>query len=212
MYGTRQARGSELLSGRTWRITRGHVGYQNRGIHHGNHHTSSQQMLQYKRPEASNNPHRAVKSRWKQVDLISRLSDFCHLIDSDMSLVHVHGHQNSGRPASTLTPLAYLNIQMDAISEQIISEFLLSSAKINTMAIGILEPHVMPSVLIHGDLIHYNITQSITYEISKLRILQHWDNWNLTHTANWENRPHAVQKSTGDDYHPHCTIYHKMHE
>ena len=66
-----------------------------------------------------------------------------------MYLIHVHGHQNSGRPSSTLTPLASLNMGLDTQVEHIMAEFLLSSAKINTMAIVILNLHGMPSVSIH---------------------------------------------------------------
>ena len=50
----------------------------------------------------------AVTSQWKQADLISRLYDVYHLIGSGMSLVHVYGHNNSGKSESTLTPLASL--------------------------------------------------------------------------------------------------------
>ena len=58
----------------------------------------------------------AVKSRWKQVDLISSIYDVYHSMGSGISLVHIPGHQNSGRPVSTLTPLAYLNIILDALA------------------------------------------------------------------------------------------------
>ena len=43
-----------------------------------------------------------VKSRCKQVDLISCLSDGYKYMDSDTSLGHIHGHHVIGRPASTL--------------------------------------------------------------------------------------------------------------
>ena len=92
-----------------------------------------------------------------------------------MSMVHVHGHQNSRRPASTLTTLASLNVRLDALEEQSMAAFLIPSAKINTIAIGLSDPHGMPSILIHGSPIHSNISQSIAYEIYKRRLLQHWD-------------------------------------
>ena len=79
----------------------------------------------------------AVELTWKQVDLISRLSDVYQSMDSGMYLVHVHRHQNSGIPESTLIPLAYLNIQLDTIAEHIMAEFLISSVRRNKMAIGL---------------------------------------------------------------------------
>ena len=54
------------------------------------------------------------------------------------------------------------------------------------MAIGLSDPYGMPSISIHGAPIHSNTAQSIVYEISKRRILQHWDNWKLTHTVDWD--------------------------
>ena len=54
------------------------------------------------------------------------------------------------------------------------------------MGIGLLDPHGTPSVFIHEVAIHPNITESITYEISKRRLLQHWDDWNLTNMADWD--------------------------
>ena len=47
----------------------------------------------------------AVKLLWKQVDLISCLSDAFNSIDLGMSLVHVYGHHNSDNLASTLMPI-----------------------------------------------------------------------------------------------------------
>ena len=105
---------------------------------------------------------------------------------SGMSLVHVHGHQNSGRLASTLTPLSSLNVRLDALAKHIMEGFLLSSATTNTRDIGLLDLHGIPSVPIHGDPVHSNIDQSIEYEISKRWILRHWDDRNLTHTADWD--------------------------
>ena len=52
----------------------------------------------------------SVTSQWNQADLIYRLSEVYHSIDSVMLLVHVYRHQNSGKTASTLNPVAYLNI------------------------------------------------------------------------------------------------------
>ena len=103
----------------------------------------------------------AVKMRWKQVDLISRLSDVYQSLYSVIYLVHVHGHQNSGRQASTLTPLASLNVRLDSLTEHIMAEFLILSAKRDTMAIEILYIHRMQSVSIHGYPIHSNISQYI---------------------------------------------------
>ena len=39
---------------------------------------------------------------------------------------------------------------------------------------------------IHGAPVHSNISHSIAYEIYKRQILQHWENWNLTNTADWD--------------------------
>ena len=103
-----------------------------------------------------------------------------------MSLVHVHRHHNSGIPASTLTPLASLNIILDEISEHIMAAFILSSATINTITIGLSYPYGIPSISTHGYPFHSNISQSIAYKISKHRILQHWNDQNLTHTSDWE--------------------------
>ena len=128
----------------------------------------------------------AVESRWKQVDLISCLSDFYQSMDSGMSLVHVYKHQNSGRPPSTLTPLASINVRLGTLAEHIMGAFLLSSEKINTISIGISDPHVITSVSVHRSPVHSNISQYISYEISKLWLLQHWDDRNLTHTAYWD--------------------------
>ena len=78
-----------------------------------------------------------------------------------MYLIHVHGHQNSGIPASTLTPIASLNIRLDELVEQIMEAFILSSVKINTRMIGISDLHIMSSVFIHRSPIHPKITQYI---------------------------------------------------
>ena len=71
----------------------------------------------------------AVKSRWKQVDLTSCLSDFYQSMDSGMSRVHIYGHRSSRRPASTLTPLASLNVRLDSLAEHIMASLLISSVK-----------------------------------------------------------------------------------
>ena len=52
----------------------------------------------------------SVTSLRNQADLISRLYDVYHLIDSGMLLVHVYVHHNSQILALTLTPLAYLSV------------------------------------------------------------------------------------------------------
>ena len=103
----------------------------------------------------------AVKLIWNQVDLISRLSDFYQSMDYSMSLVHAYGHHNSRRPASTLTPLASLNIRLDALAEHIMTAFLLSLPTRNTISIGLLDSHRIPSVSIHKEPVHSNIAQYI---------------------------------------------------
>ena len=123
----------------------------------------------------------AVKSRWKQVDLISRLSDVYQSMYSSMSLVHIYGHHNSGIPSSTLTALASINVRIDALLERIMAGFILSPATRNKIAIGLSDPHRISRVSIHGSPFHYNITQSISLEIFKIQALQHWDYHNLTH-------------------------------
>ena len=55
-------------------------------------------------------------SRWKQADLISRLSNIYHSIDSRMMLLYFYGHQNSCRLAPTLTPLLSLNKLLEALA------------------------------------------------------------------------------------------------
>ena len=74
------------------------------------------------------------------------MSDVYQSMESGMYLVHVYGHQNSGRPTSTLMPLYYLNLILDALAHHIMTAFLISPAKINTIAIGISDPHRIPSV------------------------------------------------------------------
>ena len=78
------------------------------------------------------------------------MSDVYQSMDTGISLVHVIGHQNNRRPTTTLTPLAALNVRMDALAEHIMAAFILSSATRYKMEIEILEPHRMPSVSIRG--------------------------------------------------------------
>ena len=90
-------------------------------------------------------------------------------MESGMSLVHIYGHKNSEIPTSTLIPIPSLNVRMYSLSEHII-----------------LNQHVIPSVSINVAPVYSNITHSISYKISKRRLLQHWDDRNLNHTANWD--------------------------
>ena len=138
----------------------------------------------------------AVKSRWKQVDLISRLPDVYKSTDSDMSMVHVYGYYNNRIPASTLTPLPSLNVRLDAIEENTMAVFIISSATIHTMVIGLSDPQGMPSLSIHGSTVHSNITQYIVYEISKRGLLQHWYYPNLTRTEDWDKIDITLFKQT----------------
>ena len=112
-----------------------------------------------------------VKSIWKQVDIISRLSDVYQSMKSGMYLVQVYEHQNSGRPVSTLTPLEYINIRMDSLAEHIMAAFHLSSATRNTIAIGLSDLHGITSAPIHRAPVHSNIAQYIAYKISKHHLL-----------------------------------------
>ena len=50
---------------------------------------------------------------------MSCLSEVRNSIDSGTSLVYVYEHHNIGKPASTLTPPAYLNVQLEALVEHI---------------------------------------------------------------------------------------------
>ena len=54
------------------------------------------------------------------------------------------------------------------------------------MAIGFLDPYGMSIISIHGATVHSNIAHSIAYKISKRQLLQHWGDWDLTHTADWD--------------------------
>ena len=58
----------------------------------------------------------AVKLIWKKVGLVSHLSGVYQSMYFGMYLVHVRGHHNSGRPGSTLTSLASLNVRLDALA------------------------------------------------------------------------------------------------
>ena len=88
----------------------------------------------------------SVKPQWKQSDFISCLSDAYQSINSGVSLVQMYGHQNSGNPASTLTPLASLNVILDKVEEHFMVSFLLSSATRNTIAVVLLDPYGLPIV------------------------------------------------------------------
>ena len=70
--------------------------------------------------QASTHPE-VVTSQWKQAHLISSLSETYHSIESVMYMSHVYGHRNSGRLVLTLTPLASLNVQLDALAEHIMA-------------------------------------------------------------------------------------------
>ena len=128
----------------------------------------------------------AVTSWWKQTDLISRLYDVYHSIEYGMLLVHIYGHQDSGKLVPNLTPLAYLKIQLNALVTQIMASFLLSPATRNTIAVGFSDTYGLPSVSISGVPVHSILAQSIAYKISKRRILQYWDDRNLNYMADWE--------------------------
>ena len=101
-------------------------------------------------------------------------------------MVHIYGHQNIGKPESKLNPLASLNVLIDALSEQIMTSFILLSATRNTIVVGFSDTYILSSIYIRGVPVHSNLAQSIAYKISKLRILQYWDNKNLTHMSYWE--------------------------
>ena len=127
----------------------------------------------------------AVTTKWKQADLIYRMSDVYQSIDSGMLLVHVYEHQNRDNPASTIKSLSPLNVQLGALSEHIMASFLLSSATRKTIAVGFSDIYGLPSVSIHRVPVHYNISQSMVYKISKLWLIKYRSNRNLTHMADW---------------------------
>ena len=101
----------------------------------------------------------AVKSQWKQADLIFHLSDTFQSIESVISLVHIYGHKNIGKPASTLTPLASINIRLDALVEHIMASFILSLATRNKIAVVLSDPYGTPSLYIHRVPVQYNLVQ-----------------------------------------------------
>ena len=76
--------------------------------------------------------------------------------------------------------------------------FLLSLVTRNTIAIGLLDLHGMPRVSIQRYPIHPNIPQSMAYEISKHRILQHWNDRKLTHTSDWDEIDLTSLKRAGE--------------
>ena len=80
-----------------------------------------------------------------------------------MSLVHIHGNYNSGNLESTLTPLASLNVILDALVEHIMASFLLSPATMNTTAVVLLDPYGLPILVIHRALVNSNITQILQF-------------------------------------------------
>ena len=120
----------------------------------------------------------SVTSWWKQA--------VYHSIESGISLVHVYGHQNSGKSYSTLTMLSSLDVRLDALSEYIMASLLILPAPRTTIAVGFSDPYGLPSVSIRGVPVHSNIAQYIVYKISKHRILQYWVGWKITHMADWE--------------------------
>ena len=128
---------------------------------------------------------KAVKLRWKQADIIYRLSNAFQSIDSGMLLVQIYGQQDGGKLASTLMPIVYLNVRVDTQEENIMVTFLLSTAAKNTIALELSNPYRQPSVSIHAVSVHSNPPQSIAYQISKRRLLQYWDDHNLTYMSDW---------------------------
>ena len=103
-----------------------------------------------------------------------------------MSLVHVYRHQNSGMLESALTPLASLNMRLDAQAEHMMASFIHSSATRNTIAVVLSYSYGLPSVSICGVPFHSNLAQSIPYKISKHQLLQYWSNRDLTHMRYWD--------------------------
>ena len=122
----------------------------------------------------------------KQADLISCLFDVYHSIESRMALVHVYGHHNSWILASTLTPLASLNVQLDALEEYIIEPLLCLTAPRTPLVLLFSYPYGFPRLSNHRVPVHSNISQSIVYEISKHLLLQKWVDLKFTPMADWE--------------------------
>ena len=123
----------------------------------------------------------AVTPRSKQADPFSRMYDIYRSIDSGMSLVHVYRHQNIGNPASTLMPLAYLNVRLDAQVEHIMVSFLILTETRNTIAVGFSDPFGLNIVSIHGVPVHSNLIL-VSFELTshnsnetRIRLLSTWN-------------------------------------
>ena len=72
-------------------------------------------------------------------------------------------------------PLASLNIQLGALEEHIMDSFLILTATRKTIAVGFSDPYGLPNISIHGVTTYSNLTQYISYEISKCWLLQYWE-------------------------------------
>ena len=103
-----------------------------------------------------------------------------------MALVRIYRHHNSGKLASTLTPLAFLNVLLGELAEFIMASLLSSSEPRTTISIGFSDPYGLPIVSICGVPVHSNIYQATVYEISKHWILQYWVDRKLTQMEYWE--------------------------
>ena len=66
------------------------------------------------------------------------------------------------------------------------ASFILSLATKNTIAVGFSDPHGLPSLSTRGFPTHSNLARSISYTISKIRLLKYWSDQNLTHPTDWE--------------------------
>ena len=116
----------------------------------------------------------SVILRWKKADLIFCMLDVYHSIDFGMSLVHMYGHQNSGKLASNLTPLSSLNVLFDALAEYIVASYLSLPTPRTTIAVGLSDPYGLTSVSICGVPVHSDLYWSIVYEIPNHRLLKYW--------------------------------------
>ena len=87
---------------------------------------------------------------------------------------------------SNLTPLASLNVRLDTLSEYIMDSFLISTAPINPIVLGLSDPYGLPRVSISEVPVRINIYQSIVYEISKHWLLPYWVDEKITHISKWE--------------------------
>ena len=103
-----------------------------------------------------------------------------------MFSVHVYGHQNSDNPATTLTPLASINIRLNTLEEFMMVSFLSSLAPRIKIEVGLLYPFRILNASILGVPIHSNLSHTIVYKISKLQVLQYWTDQKLTHMTHWE--------------------------